>query len=119
IVSVRNGTGVATYGLEYTGATDINGNHTLGYNWDDESSTYNWNSGLTTPPGQWSFVALVVTPTNATIYVVNTNGALASTFIYNHRPLAFTATTQIGEDSFDGGNGTRSFNGIIDNVSVF
>jgi hypothetical protein len=119
IVNVRNGTGAATAGLEYSGGTDINGNHTLGYNWDDESSTYNWSSGLTTPPGQWSFIALVVTPTNATIYVINTNGALSSTFIYNHKPLAFTTTTQIGEDSFDGGNGTRSFNGIIDDVSVF
>jgi Concanavalin A-like lectin/glucanases superfamily/Immunoglobulin domain len=119
IVNVRNGTGVATAGLEYSAGTDINGNHTLGYNWDDESPTYNWSSGLTTPPGQWSFVALVVTPTNATIYVINTNGALASTFIYSHRPLAFTTTTQIGDDSYDGGTGTRSFNGIIDNVSVF
>jgi hypothetical protein len=119
IVNVRNGTGAATAGLEYSGGTDINGNHTLGYNWDDESSTYNWSSGLTTPPGQWSFIALVVTPTNATIYVINTNGALSSTFIYNHKPLAFTTTTQIGEDSFDGGNGSRSFNGIIDDVSVF
>ena len=119
IVNVRNGTGAATAGLEYSGGTDINGNHTLGYNWDDESATYNWSSGLTTPPGQWSFVALVVTPTDATIYVVNTNGALSSTHTYSHRSLAFTATTQLGEDSFDGGNGTRSFNGIIDDVSVF
>ena len=116
---VRNGTGVATAGLSYSGGTDINGNHTLGYNWDDESSTYNWSSGLTTPQGQWSFVALVVTPTNATIYVVNTNGALSSTHVYNHRPLAFTAATLIGEDSFDGGTGTRSFNGVIDDVAVF
>ena len=119
IVNVRNGTGVATAGLEYSGGTDVNGNHTLGYNWDDESPTYNWSSGLATPPGQWSFVALVVTPTNATIYVINTNGALSSTHIYYHRPLAFTTTTQIGDDSYDGGTGNRSFNGIIDDVSVF
>ena len=119
IVNVRNGTGTATAGLEYSPGTDINGNHTLGYNWDDESATYNWSSGLATPPGQWSFVALVVTPTNATIYVINTNGALASTFVYNHRPLAFTTTTQIGDDSYDGGTGSRSFNGVIDDVAVF
>jgi hypothetical protein len=41
IVNVRNGTGAATAGLEYSSGTDINGNHTLGYNWDDEPSTYN------------------------------------------------------------------------------
>ena len=119
VVSVRNGTGVATASLGYYGGVDTNGNRTLGYNWDDESFTYNWNSGLVAPPGQWSFVALVVSPTNATIYVMNTNGAVASTHVYSHRSLAFTTTTQIGEDSLDGGNGTRSFNGIIDDVSVF
>ena len=119
LLFVRNGTGVATAGLEYSGGMDTNGNHTLGYNWDDEAPTYNWNSGLSTPPGVWSFVALVITPTNATISVINAQGAVASTHVYNHVPLAFTTTTKIGEDSYDGGNGSRSFNGIIDDVGVF
>ncbi len=61
-------------GLNYAGYTDANGNSTLGYHWNDQFETRTWNSGLTTPPGQWSFVALVVTPSNATIHVMNTNG---------------------------------------------
>jgi hypothetical protein len=119
LLFVRNGTGAAVAGLAYNGNMDASGNHTLSYNWNDEPNTFNWNSGLTTPPGQWSFVALVVTPTNATMYVINASGALASVHTYNHISKAFTVAGQIGEDSFDGGNGNRSFNGVIDDVAVF
>jgi hypothetical protein len=106
-------------GLNYTANTDVNGNYTLGYTWDNEYDTYNWDSGLVAPVGQWSFVALVVTPTNATIHVMNANGLVSSTHAYKHVPQSFGGTPLIGDDSNDGGNGARVFNGAIDNVAIF
>ena len=47
----------------------------------------------------WSLVALVVTPTNNTVYLINTNGLQFSTHIYNHVPQIFEGPTLIGGDS--------------------
>jgi hypothetical protein len=91
----------------------------LGYNWNNEQPAYGWSSGLVPPLGQWSFVALVVTPTNATIYLLNANTNIAAQHVYKHIPQAFDGLTLIGEDPFDNGTGSRSFSGIIDDVAVF
>ncbi|MFZ0828411.1 MAG: LamG-like jellyroll fold domain-containing protein [Verrucomicrobiia bacterium] len=116
IVFSRAGTTVA--GLCYTG-TQLNGNYTLGYNWNNESGAYSWNSGLVAPLGQWSFVALSVGPSSATLYLMNTNGIVSATHAYTHVVQNFDGITLIGDDSSDGGNGSRSFNGAIDDVAVF
>jgi hypothetical protein len=106
-------------GLNYSGNTDGAGNFTLGYTWNNEPETYNWNSGLVAPLDQWSLVALVVTPANATIYLMNTNGLVSATHDYSHVVQSFNGTTLIGDDSNDGGNGARGFNGVLDDVAVF
>ena len=49
-------------------------NDGLAYTWGSGSAPYTWQSGIATPYYLWSMVALVVTPTNATIYMGNTNG---------------------------------------------
>jgi len=47
----------------------------LGYTWNQNNSdTWDWFSGLVPPLQQWSFVALVISPDNAIIYLCNTNG---------------------------------------------
>ena len=117
IVFCRGGDTVA--GLNYTSSTDASGNYTLGYTWNNEWETWSWNSGLVAPPGQWSLVALVVSPTNATIHVMNTNGLIASSHAWQHVAQSFSGTTLIGDDSADGGNGTRVFGGTVDDVAVF
>ena len=117
ILFCRAGTTVA--GLAYTTFTNASGNRQLGYTWDGEAGTTGWNSGITVPANQWSFVALSVTATNATLYCINTNGLAASTHVYNHINEAFDGVTLIGDDSGDGGAGTRSFVGTIDDVAVF
>jgi hypothetical protein len=119
LVFCRSASTVA--GLCYASAA---GGASLGYNWNNEPDTFNWNSGLAPQPGVWSLVALVVTPTDATIYVLNTNattvsGAIsASRHVYNHAVQAFDVGALIGDDSA-GTGGNRSFNGKIDDVAVF
>lgn len=115
IVFSRSGT--TTAGLCYN-ATNNDGNLKLGYTWNNEIGTYTWDSGLVPTPGIWSLVALVVTPTNNTIYVINANGLLSSTHVYSHVPQKFEGPTLIGNDS-QGANGTRNFNGSIDEVALF
>ncbi len=104
-------------GFNYTGSTDVNGNQTLGYSWDYDPNTYGWNSGITPPPGQWSLVALVVTSSNATVYVLNTNGILSSTHTYNHEAQPFSATPVLGSLSSQPNNG--AYNGSMDHVAIF
>ena len=111
LVYCRGGSTVA--GLSY------NTVGVLTYNWNNEQPTWSWSSGLTPPLNQWSLVALVVTPTNATIYVFNTTGLSSSSHTYTHVNQGFEGTTLIGDDSFDGGYGTRAFKGTIDDVAVF
>jgi hypothetical protein len=105
-------------GLGYSSASDADGNYYLGYNWNDEYATYRWSSGLTLPANQWSFVALVLTPTNATIYLAGTNGLQGSVHNYPHSALPLRGPVTIGNDLYVN-TGQRVFNGAIDELSVF
>ena len=92
----------------------------LGYTWNQNNSdTWSWISGLIPPLQQWSFVALVISPQNAVIYLCNTNGVQSATNAVASTAEAFNTTTLIGDDAADGGNGGRVFNGIMDEVAVF
>ena len=116
VVFCRAGTTVA--GLCYTG-TQTNGDYTLGYNWDNDPNVYGWNSGLNVPSGRWSLVVLAVSPTNAVLYVANAGGIATATHTCAHVVQNFDGVTLIGDDSNDGGNGGRDFNGAIDEVMFF
>jgi hypothetical protein len=95
----------------------------LGYTWNTNSAdTYNWHSGLYPQPNQWSLVTLVVTPTNATIYMYyvdpNTGNImpLKATNAMAHGIETFNGgNIRIGSDTYDG----RNFNGLIDELAVF
>ena len=109
VIFCRGGT-TSGSGLSYINST------TLGYNWN---GNYWWvNTGLTPPSDVWSFVAVVTTPTNATVYVCNTNGLSSytdsETGIINE---AFDGPIIIGSDAYDYTG--RAFNGAIDEVAVF
>ena len=104
-------------GFNFTASADANGNETLGYSWNYEAGTYNWNSGIAPPPGQWSFVALVITPTNATVYVVNANGTLTATNTYNHVVEPFSSVPLFGY--FPNAGGTYNYNGLMDHVGIY
>jgi hypothetical protein len=70
------------------------------------------------PQNQWSLVALVVTPSRATLYLCNTNGQLSATNAIAHSAEAFSGNTLIGNDA-SGGTGSRTFSGVMDEVAVF
>jgi hypothetical protein len=115
LIFCRGGDTAAGFG--YATSLDANDHHTLSYTWNDDVNTYNWQSGLTPPFGQWSFVSLVVTPTSATIYLMNTDGTLSATHAYNHAFQSFGNGEVIGTDSAS--TQARAFNGVIDDVAVY
>jgi hypothetical protein len=115
-----NGSDKAGFGF---GGNSSNGVAELGYVWNSNSpSTYNFHSGLYAPIGQWSFVALTITPTNSTIYLYYIDGGTGATnllksvqAITNVSEAFSGGTTWIGSDSFAG----RNFDGSLDEVAVF
>ncbi|MGA2243865.1 MAG: LamG-like jellyroll fold domain-containing protein [Verrucomicrobiota bacterium] len=104
-------------GFNFTAFADANGNETLGYSWNYGSGTYNWNSGIAPATGQWSFVALVITPTNATVFILNANGTLTATNIYNHVVEPFSSVPLFGY--FPNAGGTYNYNGLMDHVGIY
>jgi len=90
----------------------------LGYIWNNNSATYGWNSGIFPPANQWSMVALTVTPSNGAITLINSSGLQTSSNPVTNPIQAFSGVSLIGDDGAYAA-GARTFNGIIDEVSVY
>ncbi|RYD83799.1 MAG: hypothetical protein EOP84_07270, partial [Verrucomicrobiaceae bacterium] len=87
----------------------------LRYTWNNASSTYNWNSGLVPPDNQWTFVALVVEPAKATLYMNGGAGLVSAVNTVTHSAEEFDGTLCIAQDTL----GNRFFNGAVDEVAIF
>jgi Immunoglobulin I-set domain. len=92
-------------------------NSQLGYTWNlGSTETSQFFSGLTPPANQWSFAALVIEPTKATIYLYNTNALASATNPIPHVAEAWDGHAFIG---YNGGYYDHNFPGDIDEVAVF
>ena len=88
-------------------------------NWNNASATWNWNSGLVVPASQWTFVALVITANNATMYMKPLGRARmnrATNAVPNSASNFRAAPPIIGQDTL-GGN--RFFGGTLDDVRIY
>jgi hypothetical protein len=121
----RNALDTDAAGLGFGGTVNGSGMAELGYTWNqDSAATYGFNSGLYPVPNQWDFVALVIQPTNTTLYLYYIDPVTLQPDLYSASALSTNAletfsigTNEIGSDSQD--LGTRTFNGSIDDVAVF
>jgi hypothetical protein len=115
--SQTNGTGLIFNRTTTAGnGLTIDQGNRLSYSWGDNASTYNFNSNLVVPSGQWTFVALVVTAKNATLYMQPEGGELSSaTNNVANAIEPFNTTTNIGEDS----SGAKFFKGSMDEVRIY
>lgn len=107
--SYRSSVSGTAEGMNYT-----SGGTTLGYHWNDNGNTYNWNSGLTPPIGEWSLVALAISPTNAIEYLFDAEGMSAATNEFANVVQAVNTPGFIGGDLHD-----ANFIGSIDEVATF
>jgi hypothetical protein len=122
----RNGTQVGTSPLLFQRATGspasglvVNFTDRLAYSWNDDAGSYNYNPGADfyIPDGVWTFAALTVTPTNATIYIGSTNGLKSITRTAAHAAHDFSGgPLAIGQDT---GSTTRFVKGNLDEVAIF
>ena len=94
----------------------------LGYTWNNNAAaTYNWDSGLVVAEGEWNFVAYVITPTNATVYLGNLSGGTTN-FLQANNAIAHTGETFSGGTIRLGGDSSgvnRNFNGLISEFTLF
>lgn len=96
----------------------------LGYVWagNDYGISFNADFGLPTlPDSQWAYVALVIEPTQGTIYVCDANNhtnwaSAVNSFNVDHANQNFNTTTLLAAES---GSTARNFKGAMDEVAVF
>ena len=86
----------------------------LMYHWNN--LYFGFNSGLSVPDQQWTFVALVVEPTQATLYLNNGSGMQSATNVAEHLAVPLLGSSYVGWDS---NSGTRRFYGMIDEPMIF
>jgi len=108
-------------GLNFLNTVDANGNQELGYTWNNNGSTYGFQTGLYPPQNEWSFVALRITPTGATLYLCYADGA-STNLLTTNSAIALTPESFSGGTILLGGDSNsnqRNFVGQIDEVAVF
>lgn len=112
--------GGAGEGLGFGGTVDGTGMSEIGYTWNQNNgNTYSFNSNLFPPANQWSFVAMVIEPTKATLYLMNSSGGIQSaTNAIPQDSETFANAWHIGDDAQDA-TGARTFPGSISDVSVY
>jgi hypothetical protein len=118
IVYSRDGDTIAGIGSGSTGEPDWQGNHELFYTWNDTEDTWAWHSGLIIPDKQWVFVALVLEPTGATLYLGKDGKLTSATNSVNHAIEEFNGATRIGHDKKPDFP-PRFFKGLIDDVRIY
>ena len=103
-------------GVGYGGSLSENASE-LVYTWND-NTTWTFKSGLTIPNfgGYWSFVAVVIDSSKATLYLYNTNGLRSATNAIAHTTEGWGGSARIGGDPH---GVERTFTGTIDEVAVF
>ncbi len=117
---VRQGPQAQWAGLVFTrGGNSVAGlslgsGNELRYHWN--GAHWEWNSGLLVPDGTWTFVALVVEPARATLYM-SENGTLRSaTRIASHSVEEFDGTLYLG---WDPNSAARRFKGVMDDFRIY
>ena len=119
----RNGNQVNYAGIVYCRSNFVSGmeffgtTNKIGYTWNGDVNTYNWDSGLVTPNLSWCMCAISVSSSSATAYLGQSSGISSSTNIYNASSTTLN-NIMIGNDPNSPGP-VRYFNGNIAQVSIY
>jgi len=104
-------------GLNFGGGGGFIYDGMLIYTWNDNSAgTWNWNSNIYPPNLEWSFVAVVIEPSKATVYIGEPNNTLlVATNAIAHDPDLLDARFMIGGDIGQ----LRFFKGYMDDIRIY
>lgn len=89
-------------------------NHELGYFW--HGSYWNWHSELILPDNEWCLAALVVTPTQATLYLGQDGVVTSAVNNRPHDPEQFNVSMRIGDNAQ---TESRFFKGLMRDVRIY
>jgi len=104
------------YGGEWGGNWAWNGQ--LAYTWnDDDEYTWGFYSDLLIPELEWSFIAVAIEPTKATLCLSDGISINFSENVLEHEPEQFDGRTRIGSDP--GSEDYRCFRGLMDDVRIY
>lgn len=81
----------------------------LRYMWNN--NRWQWDSGLSIPVDQWAFMAMVLDPAKAVLYV----NEASATDTSHHNPEEFDGITNLGCDRY---NAARHWVGLLDEVRI-
>ncbi|MEM7247897.1 MAG: LamG-like jellyroll fold domain-containing protein [Acidobacteriota bacterium] len=98
-----------TAGLNFGTANELR------YHWTGSADTYNFDSGLVVPDAAWVFVALVIEPDAATLYLDPGDGLVSARNEVPHSPQTFAGEGRLGLDPTDD---ARRFRGALDDWRV-
>ena len=113
LVYTRAGNSIA--GLTFGSTADWQPNNEIAYNWNDNQSAWSWDSGLVVPDNAWTFVAVVVSPSNAVMYM-DTGTLSSSTNTVSNAADEWDGIGGMANDFYSGG---RFFNGVMDDVRIY
>jgi len=104
-------------GVVFTRGSSASGIHIIStgelrYHWDGDQ--WGFGSGLFVPLNEWVFLALVVEPNQATLYMGTSNGLASAVNSANHNAAALSDPLTLGRDRTD-----RPLVGSIDEAAVF
>ena len=108
-----------TYGFRDWGQWEAN--NELSYAWSADTNeadfdwTWDFHTGLIVPDIEWVFIALVIEPTKATVYMYDGDLHAARNYM-PHNPERFNGPLHIGEQMQ---HPNRYFKGNIDDVAVY
>ncbi|MHC4148288.1 MAG: LamG-like jellyroll fold domain-containing protein, partial [Planctomycetota bacterium] len=100
----------------------------VAYHWanDSQGNEIGWmfRSGLLVPDGLWTFVAVAVEPTEATLYMSDGNSLDAATNFQEHIAARFDEVFYLGRDPrgwdpYPDPSHTRHLNGQLDDVRIY
>jgi hypothetical protein len=92
----------------------------MAYDWDnDNNSAHGWVTGAYVPINVWSMYALVISPSNAVLYLVNSSGFKALTNNFANIYIPWGAGFQIGGASAGSGGANNFFTGSISSAAFY
>jgi hypothetical protein len=111
----------AMSGMQFGSTPDWKTTNTINYVWESAIETWGWESDLLVPDSQWTFAAVVVEPTKATIWMHDGTEMSSATNIFDHGAVTFSRESYMGLNPKRNSKGAlvRFYEGQIDDVRVY